>query len=106
MYGQYSNPWHVLGLPAGSPEEDVKKAFRAKALQHHPDRFVDPIDKAAHEEEFKRVNTAYQQITSERVVFDFGDFGINKQRPGTTRVTLEDLITIFMGVAVRMYTKK
>ena len=49
------NPWQVLGIPEGSPHEDVKKAYRKLAMQHHPDKGGDP-------ENFKKINQAYENI--------------------------------------------
>ncbi len=44
----------VLGLAPGATVEQVKRAYRAKALETHPDRGGDP-------EAFRRVQKAYEQ---------------------------------------------
>ncbi len=51
-----SDYYVVLGIPRYSKSYTIKKAFRAKSMQYHPDR--NPGDKEA-EERFKSVNEAY-----------------------------------------------
>jgi hypothetical protein len=47
------DPAKVLGIPRGSDQATIKKAFRRRAFETHPDRGGDP-------EEFLKVNKAYQ----------------------------------------------
>ena len=49
----------ILGVPPGSSPEDVKKAFRKKASETHPDK--NPGDPMA-EDSFKKVNAAFQHL--------------------------------------------
>src|SRR5215471_8707613 len=48
--------YELLGVTRGASADDIKKAFRKLAMQHHPDRNRD--DKNA-ERKFKDVNHAY-----------------------------------------------
>lgn len=50
------DPYSILGIPHGAPEEDVKKAYRKLAMKHHPDKGGDP-------EKFKQIQSAYDRIT-------------------------------------------
>lgn len=50
----------VLGLQRNATAEEIKKAYRKLALQHHPDR--NHGDKAA-EEKFKEASEAYQVLS-------------------------------------------
>jgi hypothetical protein len=53
------SPYVILGITCSSQAKD---AFKKLALQHHPDRFTDPSEKMKHEEEFKRISYAYDEI--------------------------------------------
>ncbi len=51
--------YEILGVSRDATEKDLKKAFRKKAAELHPDRNKDP--KAP--EQFKQVNEAYQVLS-------------------------------------------
>ena len=51
------NHYEVLGLKRSASQEDIKDAFRKKALETHP-------DKGGDEEEFKIVRNAYECLIS------------------------------------------
>lgn len=55
-----SEAYSVLGLSESANEADIKKAFRKKAMEHHPDK--NPGNNES-EAEFKRINQAYQILT-------------------------------------------
>ena len=55
------SPYEVLGISKGATQDEIKKAFRKKAKEYHPD--LHPGDPAA-EEKFKEVNTAYEMLTN------------------------------------------
>lgn len=49
--------YQILGIPENAGQEEIKKAFRKLAFQHHPD--TSPGDKKQAEERFKEINEAY-----------------------------------------------
>lgn len=68
--------YDVLGVSRGASTEEIKKAYRQKALQFHPDR--NPGDKEA-EEKFKQAAEAYSVIgdPDKRATYDrFGHDGL------------------------------
>jgi DnaJ-class molecular chaperone len=51
------SPWSILGLQPGATREEIKKAFRQKAIETHPDRNPG-LDRSV----FQKVNAAYQEL--------------------------------------------
>ena len=56
---EFKDYYAVLGVPRDASAEDIKKAFRKLARQHHPDKAK---DKKAGEEKFKEINEAYEVL--------------------------------------------
>lgn len=66
-----ADPYHVLGVPRSATKEEIKAAFRKKALIHHPDRHAassDAVKKAA-ETTFRTLKEAYEQLTDGTISF-------------------------------------
>ncbi len=55
--------YDLLGVERGASAEDLKKAYRKLAMQHHPDR--NPGDKAA-EQKFKEISHAYDVLKDDQ----------------------------------------
>ena len=64
--------YEVLGLKRGASEEEIKKAYRAKAKVLHPDR--NPDDPEA-EAKFKEVNEAYDILKDPQRKAAYDQFG-------------------------------
>lgn len=64
--------YEVLGVDRKADEAAVKKAYRSKAMQFHPDR--NPGDKAA-EQKFKEVNEAYEVLKDPQKRAAYDQFG-------------------------------
>lgn len=56
-----TSPFEVLGVAETANDEEVRAAYRKKAVQYHPDRNTSE----AAEEQFKRIQTAYSLIKDE-----------------------------------------
>lgn len=55
LLGDGKAPWHeVLGVKPDATREDIRNAFRALSLVHHPDR-------GGRDEDFKRINDAFRE---------------------------------------------
>ncbi len=52
--------YSILGVNADASAEDIKRAFRRLALQHHPDR--NPENIKAAEAKFKEINEAFSVL--------------------------------------------
>ena len=109
-----NDPYKTLGLERGASVDDIKKAYKKLALEHHPDRNLG--DNTA-EERFKEISEAYNLIkdgnwSPERQQMGFNPFDMNsvfrdfgfgfefdnmfggrqakRKRSGNIRVTLEE----------------
>ncbi len=112
--------YKILGVERQASEEDIKKAYRRKARECHPD--LNPHNKTA-EDQFKRIQEAYDVLsdTEKRGKYDrYGEFwqqagmgapppprGQSKQRPtqapgfidldNVGNLGLDDLFGMFSG---------
>ncbi|HEY2180024.1 MAG TPA: J domain-containing protein [Caulobacteraceae bacterium] len=66
------DPYQELGVARGASAEDIRKAFRKLAKQHHPDKNQ---GNAASEEKFKRVSAAFDLLgdPDKKRKFDAGE---------------------------------
>src|SRR3954453_23081490 len=62
----------TLGVARDASAEDLKKAYRKLAMQHHPDR--NPGDKKA-EAKFKEINEAYDVLKDDQKRAAYDRFG-------------------------------
>lgn len=98
--------YETLSVTRNASGEEIKKAYRKCALQHHPDR--NPGDKKA-EDRFKEATEAYQVLSddSKRKVYDqFGHEGLNQQGLGGFSSAgfgdiFEDIFEDFFGGTAR-----
>jgi molecular chaperone DnaJ len=72
--------YEILGVERSASVADIKKAYRALALKHHPDRVPENEKKQA-EEKFKEISEAYGVLSDpqKRQTYDqFGHQGIDQ----------------------------
>lgn len=90
--------YEVLGIAKGASEDDIKKAYRKKALELHPDR--NPGDKSA-EEKFKEATAAYEVLSDadKRARYDrYGHAGVEGMSSGGAGFegfSMEDILRRF-----------
>ena len=63
--------YDILGVGRGVGEEDIRRAFRKKAMEFHPDRNKSPDA----EEKFKEINEAYQVLSDSGKRSRYDQFG-------------------------------
>jgi molecular chaperone DnaJ len=71
--------YDTLGVSKSASQDEIKKAYRKLARQHHPDR--NPGDQSA-EERFKEVQTAYDLLSDPEKRKQYDTFGSTNGRPG------------------------
>lgn len=64
--------YEVLGIGRDASQEEIKKAYRKKAIQYHPDK--NPGDKEA-EEKFKEAAEAYDVLSNKEKKARYDQFG-------------------------------
>lgn len=72
--------YEILGASKDATVQQIKKAYRSKALKHHPDR-VSEDKKKASEEKFKEISEAYGVLSDpkKRQMYDqYGHAGIDQ----------------------------
>ena len=73
----YKDYYKALGLEKSATPEQIKKAYRKLARQHHPD--VNPNDKDA-EQKFKEINEANEVLSDPEKRKKYDQFGADWQR--------------------------
>jgi curved DNA-binding protein CbpA len=59
------DPYLALGLPKDVDLETIKKTYRKLVLKCHPDKFTDPSVKLQKQEEFHKIQQAYELVGEE-----------------------------------------
>jgi curved DNA-binding protein len=113
---EYKDYYKILGVERKAKEDEIKRAYRKLALEHHPDR--NPDNKSS-EEKFKEINEAYQVLSDpeKRARYDqlgasynswqqrggkpggfnWEDWFVQQPASGNVRVEYGDLGDIFGG---------
>lgn len=61
--------YNILGVEKSASDEDIKKAYRRLAHQHHPDKA------SGNEQKFKELNEAYQILSNKEKRAQYDQFG-------------------------------
>ena len=89
--------YEVLGVDRGASPEEIKRAFRRLAREHHPD--VKKDDPEA--ERFKEINEAYQVLSDPERRAHYDQFGttqpLGPNRRGEGFGPFEDIFDMFFG---------
>jgi curved DNA-binding protein len=74
MPAQYKDYYQTLGVAAGASQDEIRKAFRKLARQHHPDVAK---DKKAAEAKFREINEAYEVLSDPEKRKRYDSLGAN-----------------------------
>lgn len=74
---EFVDYYKILGLNKNATQEDIKKAYRTLARQHHPD--LNPNDKEAHKK-FQQINEANEVLGSPEKRKKYDQYGKNWQQ--------------------------
>ena len=83
--------YEVLGISKTANADEIKRAYRKKAKQYHPDICKEPDA----EEKFKEVQEAYEVLSDDnkRAAYDrYGHAALNKVQVVLEPVALVDLV--------------
>jgi len=85
--------YRVLGIPRNATDDDIKRAYRRLAREHHPDSAGHNGD----EERFKEVSQAYEVLSNadKRALYDRGVDP--NSRGGSAGFGFEDIFETFFG---------
>jgi len=94
--------YKILGVEKTATQDEIKKAFRKKAHEYHPDK------KSGDEEKFKEINEAYQVVGNEKKRSQYDQFGSSFQNgqaggagfggfDGGMNINMDDLGDMFGG---------
>lgn len=90
--------YEILGVEKNASAEEIKKAYRKKAIQYHPDK--NPGDKDA-EEKFKEAAEAYDVLSDQQKRQRYDQFGhagmggASQQGGGFGGMSMEDIFSQF-----------
>ena len=74
--------YDILGVSKNASQDEIKKAFRKKARQYHPDVNKDNPKEA--EAKFKEANEAYEVLSDETKKAQYDQFGHDAFKQGMT----------------------
>ncbi len=82
--------YNTLGVSKSSSQEEIKKAFRKLAHEHHPDK------SHGNEQKFKEINEAYQVLSNPEKRQKYNQFGTDfEQMGGWGGASWEDVMGAF-----------
>lgn len=84
-----SNYYDILGVDKNASSEDIKKAYRKKALEYHPDRGGDEV-------KFKEAAEAYETLSDDQKRKEYDMFGSRTNRGSSQRgFGMDDIFSQF-----------
>jgi molecular chaperone DnaJ len=85
--------YEVLGVPRDASQDEIKRAYRKLAREHHPDVNNDPIA----EERFKEVAGAYEILSDPQSRARYDAYGAAGGPQGQPFADIQDIFDMFFG---------
>jgi DnaJ family protein C protein 7 len=91
--------YKILGIEKSAGEDEIKKAYRKKALEWHPDKFQNEEEKVKAEEMFKDIGEAYSVLSDnqKRQRYDSGIDLEDMDGGMGADVDVNDIFRMFFG---------
>ena len=86
--------YDVIGVPKTATKDEVKKAFRKKAIREHPDKGGDP-------EKFKDLTVAYEVLMDDEKRKAYDKYGEEGLKEGSHAQGFGDIFDMFGGMGGR-----
>ncbi len=64
------NYHEILGVQSGATIDEIKKAYKERAKEHHPDKFPSGLDKVAAEAKMRIINEAKDALLKDASITD------------------------------------
>jgi len=80
--------YEILGVDKSATTDDIKKAYRKKAIEHHP-------DKGGDEEKFKEAAEAYETLSDPDKKSNYDTFGSDKSGYQSHPFNMDDIFSQF-----------
>ncbi|SCU87250.1 LAFA_0E05622g1_1 [Lachancea sp. 'fantastica'] len=69
------DPYETLGIAVDASQDEIRKAYRRLALQHHPDKVSDESLREESEIKFKDIAAAYEILSDEQKRSNYDQYG-------------------------------
>ncbi|CAD8100549.1 unnamed protein product [Paramecium primaurelia] len=86
LLNQYMNYYNILGVSNNSTQEQIKKAYRVLAKQHHPDKNPESA-------EFRIISEAYRILSNPDLRHRYDQFQVQMER----QISLYNMIRNFIN---------
>ncbi|SCV04374.1 LAMI_0H15610g1_1 [Lachancea mirantina] len=76
------DPYDTLGVDSSATQDEIRRAYRRLALQHHPDKVSDESLREKSEIRFKEIAAAYELLSDEQRRRNYDLYGQTDGEPG------------------------
>ena len=94
--------YELLGVDEDASLEEIKNAFRKKALSYHPDKYQNPLEKERKTKEFQTLNEAYLALQKRRLNSEVEEPSAEVETPSTVQEDLNNLYEEYCNRAIEL----